>query len=161
MAYLTGELPMLRRLFPLLIVSAVGLVGCAPRSAPAFEKALLLTPVAGEAACEAAACEAMWQRAQVWIANHSVMRLQTATPAILSTFGPARMNPVYGFQIVKEPTVSGASRITAQLSCGSSGTFTKCEPSEADVRRALFHYLKTGEDVLLLRGTLAGVNSVR
>lgn len=146
---------------PSVVLALTLMTSCAPRSAPAFEQALAVTPVAADAACDASSCEAMWQRAQVWLGRHSVMRIQSATVAVLSTYSPGRLNPVYGFQITKEPTPNGGGRVTVEMACGSAGTLTHCEPSEASVRRAFLHYLRTGEDVLALRPTLAGVNSVR
>jgi hypothetical protein len=74
-------------------------------------------------------------------AEHGV---QTATSALIQTYGPGDTDPGYGFTITKEPLGSGRHRIVMDQYCSSD-----CSPTADEVHRALYHYLRTGHDLLL------------
>lgn len=99
---------------------------------------------ATELVCEGDSCKDCWERAQVWVANHSRYGVQTATEALIQTYSPGESDPGYGFTITKEPLGSGRYRIVMDQYCASD-----CTPTADEVHRAFYHYLRTGHDLLL------------
>src|SRR5688572_15327270 len=50
-----------------------------------------------------AQCDVYWQRAQAWVANNSVYRLQTITETVIETSPPQQTQTGLGFRITKVP----------------------------------------------------------
>ena len=44
--------------------------------------------IAFEAVCSADDCPQYWERAQLWLAKHSNMKIQTSTAVLLQTYNP-------------------------------------------------------------------------
>jgi hypothetical protein len=95
--------------------------------------------------CDSAQCAEYWQRAQVWLGKHSQWKLQIATDIMLQTYNPTNDNPSYGFSVLSEPIGGGRYRITVSANCGNA---FGCNPKVEDVRRAFYHYVRTGRDLL-------------
>lgn len=104
-------------------------------------------------------CAVPWQRAQVWLAKHSTMKVQTATDVLLETYNPTGGIGRLGFSLTKEPTATpGSYRINVQAVC--TGTLG-CAPTDVEARQALLYYVKTGKDVLDQPGLLGVTNSIQ
>ena len=104
--------------------------------------------------CEASSCAEMWQRAQLWVVNHSKWKIQTATDVVIETFNPVGYDASYGFTITKEPQGSGKYDIMMKASCGNA---FGCNPKMNDVWNAFNYYVGTGRDVLSGVGNLSGI----
>ena len=90
-----------------------------------------------------------WQRAQLWLANHSIYKIQVVTDVVLQTFNPPQAEPNYGFSITREPTGSDTYVIRMQMVCGN---MFGCSPDPIDVRNGFYYYLKTGTDLFQGQG---------
>lgn len=91
-------------------------------------------------------CRTQWERAQVWVAQHSKWKIQQATDVLIDTFNP--VDGGYGFRVTKTPTGQpGRYRIELLAACGS-GKLEGCYPTEDLVMRAFSRYIATGDDVL-------------
>ena len=104
--------------------------------------------------CEGADCTDMWQRAQLWVANHSKWKIQTATDVLIETFNPIGYQPSYGFSVTREPLGNGRYRISMALHCGNP---LGCDPKATDVLAAFNYYVASGRDVLAGIGNLSGI----
>jgi len=96
-------------------------------------------------------CTVEWQRAQLWLAKHATMKVQTATDVLLQTYNPPEDHPQYGFSVTKEPIGAGRYRIATEIFCQN---LIGCSPRKEDVRNALLYYVKTGDD--LIAGKVSG-----
>ena len=102
-------------------------------------------------------CVRHWQRAQLWLANHSAMKIQTATDVLLQTYNTTGYEPSYSFSVTKSPMEMARSyRIEITLACGNP---LGCSPDALSVRNAFLYYVKTGEDLLV--GKVGGGNGIR
>ncbi len=99
-------------------------------------------------------CEKEWQRAQIWVARHSNMKLQIISDVLIHTFNPPENKQWYGFLITKEP--SGKDEYNMQISMICGNRFG-CEPEPDKVRNAFNFYIKTGEDLLTGQGYLSAI----
>lgn len=93
----------------------------------------------------ATGCAAEWQRAQVWLGKHSKWKIQVVTDAVIQTYNPTNQDASYGFSIIREPSTDGSAVISIDMQCGNP---LGCDPTPRDVRRAFFHYVMSGKDVL-------------
>jgi hypothetical protein len=99
-------------------------------------------------------CTTEWQRAQLWLTAHSKWKVQTATDVVLSTYSPVDADVSYGFTVTKEPLASDRYRITVRMQCGNP---LGCDPLAPDVRRSFYHYVRTGDDLLIGAGYLGSI----
>ena len=143
-----------------ILLAAVMLVcvtGCAgwkqlntlPAPAPRVvsRPAAWVAPPETTAVCEYGACKEYWERAQVWVAHHSLWTIQTATDVLIQTGSPGAGDLGYAFTVTRDPLGEGRYRIVVDPYCaGTAGS--DCTPSPRDVARAFYHYVLTGEDVL-------------
>jgi hypothetical protein len=121
------------------------LASCTPSTAE-ISNALAVIPSNPTIVTCDSGCVPQWQRAQIWLANHSVMKVQTATDALLQTYNVPGYEPNYSFSVIKEPQqVAGQYRISMTMACGNP---LGCAPSEAQVLQSFSHYVRTGTDVL-------------
>lgn len=111
--------------------------------------------VGDNVACDDASCKQDWERAQLWLAKHSLLKLQTSTDVLLQTYNPSQYSPTYTFSVTREPVGSSQYRIAMDLSCGNP---LGCNPNPVDVRTAFLYYVKTGQDVLV---GVAGMMAIR
>jgi hypothetical protein len=104
---------------------ALGLVACASPPTPAekaavnakrTEAARTIPTCSGEKDCAA-----KWERAQLWVAKNSDMKLQITTSVLIQTFSAPRESDSVGFTVTKEPTGDGAYRILARADAGTYG----------------------------------------
>ena len=120
-----------------LILSAFAfLSGCA--GAPpltAEQKTSLEAPV-----CVGAnQCTVMWQRAQIWLTEHSSWKIQTANDVQLQTCGPGDSTDV-AYTIIKEPIAQDTYQIKMSAACGN---IFGCFPSSPQERIIQFNdYLR-------------------
>jgi hypothetical protein len=92
-------------------------------------------------------CTIPWQRAQVWVANHAPMKIQTATDVLLETYNVTSYEAKYTMTVTKTPLdTPGRYSISIGLSCAN---MFGCSPKESDVRLAFLYYVATGKDVLI------------
>ena len=128
------------------IVLTAALVGCI--SNQAIEEALAPAHGTGPLIVCDSGCKVEWQRAQLWLAKHSVMKIQTATDVLLQTYNSdEKFNSGYAFTITKEPMDNSHYRISIEIAC-RTGKWTGCDPKPDDVRDAFIYYVKTGNDLL-------------
>ena len=75
-------------------------------------------------------CDAFWQRAQAWVANHSEYRLQTITDTVLETQGPMVGRTGLAYRVTRVPDGKDGARIYVLASC-SNAFGCSPEPSTA------------------------------
>lgn len=126
-------------IFALGCVSGVTTEGVKTALAPA-------EGIAFEAVCASGDCPQYWERAQLWLAKHSNMKIQTSTDVLLQTYNPSSSaGSTYGFTITKEPLTEGQYKIVMEANC--SGMM--CAPKVEEVYKAFYYYVTTGKDLLL------------
>jgi len=133
------------------IAIAAALAGCAATISPRIQ-ANLAQAQDRPVPC-ADTCKLQWERAQLWLVQHSAWKLQMATDVVLQTYNPPAHDVTYGFQVTRTPAGSGYV-IALQLVCGN---MYGCDPLPADVRRAFYHYVATGDDLLAGAGYLGAI----
>ncbi|HEX6004908.1 MAG TPA: hypothetical protein VFZ14_13030 [Burkholderiales bacterium] len=74
-------------------------------------------------------CDVYWQRAQAWVANNSVYRLQTVTDTVLETAGPLAARTSLAYRITRVPDNQDGARIYVMAACGSA---MACNPAPSD-----------------------------
>jgi hypothetical protein len=74
-------------------------------------------------------CDVYWQRAQAWVANNSVYRLQTVTDTVLETAGPQPARSGLAFRITRVPDNQEGARIYVMAACGNA---LACNPAPSD-----------------------------
>lgn len=89
---------------------------------------------------EAKHCDAMWQRAQIWVINNAGYKIQIANDTVIQTYGPLRGDS-YGlaFTVTKAPRGKGFFEIDSRASCGSNAG---CSQHPKKERAALHVHLK-------------------
>jgi uncharacterized protein YceK len=136
-----------------IIGLALSISGCA--SVVSERLATTLTKAGPDVPVDCSAeCAERWQRAQLWLVNHSKWKIQVGTDVVLQTFNPVGHDPSYGFTVTKEPRAGGGYRISMSLVCGN---MLGCDPLPSDVRRAFYHYVTTGDDLLRGQGYLGAI----
>lgn len=87
-----------------------------------------------------AQCDTYWQRAQVWVAQHSAYRLKLVTDAVIETYGPANADISLAYRILRVPDgPAGAARITISTNCDN---FIRCNPSRTDAIIAFKRFVR-------------------
>ena len=119
------------------LVAAVLLVGCASR-APREAR----IPYAAVSCADTAQCNALWSRAQVYLAQHGAFRMQFATDSILQTFGPQQGFPMLAFTVTKEAALDGSATITMDGRCGN---MFGCTPDISEARQDFNRYLNAAK----------------
>ena len=132
----------------LAVVMLICIIGCASTS-PQTRALLAEAALSTEVVCESDQCKECWERAQLWLANHSQLKVQIATDVMLQTYNPAGSGVVYAFSVTKEPLGAGRYKIVMDLACGN---MFGCSPKPEDVTRAFYHYVRTGKDLLVGMG---------
>lgn len=133
--------------FAILTITAtfVGLSACVSSTSTELSTALAPAASVGTSVECDSGCKIEWQRAQLWLAKHAPMKVQSATDVEIQTYNPPEHHAWYGFSIMKEPIGGDRYKISATLGCGN---FIGCSPKAVDVRNALLYYVKTGDDLL-------------
>ena len=83
-------------------------------------------------------CDVYWQRAQAWVANNSVYRLQTVTDTVLETTGPQPARTGLAFRITRVPDNDDGARIYVMAACGNS---VGCNPAPSDAVTAFKRFV--------------------
>jgi uncharacterized protein YceK len=135
-------------LFIILLIS-----GCASTS-PRLAATLAPAANIGNSVDCQGGCKDEWERAQLWIARHSMWKIQTSTDVIIQTFNPIRQEVSYGFTVMKEPVGGGNYSIVMNLMCGNA---LGCSPKPIDVRNAFYYYVKHGKDLLVGQGYMGSI----
>lgn len=99
-------------------------------------------------------CKAEWERAQLWIANHSKWKMQISTDVLIQTYNPVNHDVSYGFAVTKEPIGNGRYLIRLALACGN---LYGCDPKPIDVSKAFYYYVKNGRDLLQGQGYMGAI----
>lgn len=66
-----------------------------------------------------AQCKAMWEAAQVWVAQHSDMKIQTATDVLIETYGGGQYSATLSMRVLKVPQGGGSYRIEFSGGCNN------------------------------------------
>lgn len=65
-------------------------------------------------------CDLYWKRAQLWVAQNSRWKIQTATDVVITTFTPTGQSADYGYQVTREPLDGdGREQIKIQPMCAN------------------------------------------
>lgn len=83
-------------------------------------------------------CEAMWSKAQAFVARNSDFKVQVSSSSLIQTFGPTRNNPGLAFVVTKEIDQTGSGWIQLRAACGNS---FGCIPSVGDAGRRFTAYV--------------------
>jgi hypothetical protein len=121
---------MRKLLFPVLVIGS--LTGCATTGQNAA--GLKQEFQAGIQQCDGKeACDAAWEAAQVWVAQNSRLKIQTATNVLIETYGGGQYDPTLSMRVLKEPSGNGKYRIVFSGGCNN---MFGCQPNvfEAGVR---------------------------
>ncbi len=107
---------------------AATLVGCATTGQSSA--ALKQDFQSGIQSCEGQAqCDAAWEAAQVWVAQNSRLKIQTATNVLIETYGSGQYDPTLAMRVLKEPQGSGKYRIVFSGGCNN---MFGCQPNVFD-----------------------------
>lgn len=118
----------MKRMTCLLVVSVVALAGCAPARVgddPLRRSPSTVAPEVVQAAntpmvCQdKAQCDLYWQRAQYWLSTNSHFKIQSATDAVITTFGPQRYGGELAYSVRKEVSPTGGATIHIVAMCDS------------------------------------------
>ena len=120
-----------------------GALACVPPNAVNEEALAPARSVGPVVECDSG-CKPEWERAQVWLAKHSNMKIQTATDLMIQTYTSVDGSSFLDYTVVKEPMVAGRYRITVMTHCAS---MFGCATNEDDTRSILLYYVKTGTDL--------------
>lgn len=66
-----------------------------------------------------AQCNVWWQRAQVWVSNHSAYKIRTVTDSIIQTEGPYASRRDLAYEITKTPNNDGSATIGFAAHCNN------------------------------------------
>lgn len=144
---MTANVRVLMSLGVVLLVAA-----CASETSPALLSRLSSAGPDQPVQCDGR-CKTEWERAQIWLTQHSNWKLQLVTDVSLQTFNPPNQDVSYGFVVSKVPQGSGYV-IAMGLQCGN---LIGCDPKPSDIRRAFYHYVTTGQDLLVGAGYLGTI----
>jgi hypothetical protein len=85
-------------------------------------------------------CDAYWQRAQAWIAANSAWKIQTASDAIIQTFGPAGARDDLAYLVTRVPNNDGSARIFIGAQCANT---IRCYPSKTEAIIAFKRFVRS------------------
>ena len=83
-------------------------------------------------------CDVYWQRAQAWVANNSVYRLQTVTDTVLETAGPQAARTGLAYRVTRVPDNQDGARIYVMAACGNA---VACNPAPSDAVNAFKRFV--------------------
>jgi hypothetical protein len=86
-------------------------------------------------------CDLLWQRAQIWVSQNSGYRIQTATDAVIQTFGPFGSKVELAFQVLRNPRADGGAAITIRGYCDN---MFGCQPNEIDAILRFKSFVRNG-----------------
>ena len=110
----------------------------APQPLNAIQNDALIAPTCKDKST----CDLYWQRAQIWVSQHSSWRIQTANETIIQTFGPGNKEITLAYTITKIPDGKGGASITYQASCDN---IFGCEMRPVDAFVSLKRFITTGQ----------------
>lgn len=98
-----------------VLLAAIAITGCATQRQLTPDEVVQLEPVVCQGEQQ---CKAMWQSAQLWIAQNAAMKLQLVTDVVLQTYNdPSPSGTRLSYTVVKEPLGGDAYQIRAVVSC--------------------------------------------
>ena len=77
-----------------------------------------------------AECKVMWEAAQIWVAQHSRMKIQTATDVLIETYGGGANSATLAMRVLKVPQGGGVYRIEFDGGCNN---IFGCVPDKFEV----------------------------
>lgn len=89
------------------------LAGCATQQMTP-EQAAAVQPITCSSKAQ---CDLYWQRAQLWVAQNSTWRIQTANDVLIQTYGPGGDSPDTAYTILRAPNPDGSATISMHDSC--------------------------------------------
>lgn len=137
-----------------LFTGAIFLNGCAiqdPQLNAALSKA---NDNQGEFIADSASADLSWQRAQVWMAQHSATKISISNEYMIQNEKRSDdEGSRYNLTVTKEPLQAGAAKISLKI----EGFCLVCRPKPAEIERLFSHYLRTGEDLMKGIAVLHGI----
>jgi hypothetical protein len=121
-----------------ICIAAALLAGCSQMPTPGD---LATNPSSAEPllCTNKAQCDVYWQRAQAWVANNSLYRLQTVTDTVIETYGPEAARTGLAFRITKVPDDKDGARIYALPACSNA---FGCSPTPTDAVIAFKRFVR-------------------
>lgn len=120
-----------------LVVACAALAACAtqpPQMTP--EEQAQLEPVT----CETTArCNALWQRAQLWVVNNAAYKLQISNDVVIQTYNATKSSVRSGVTVTREPLGGERQQINFQSACDN---IFGCQPSGTRLRISFNRYLR-------------------
>lgn len=97
------------------VITALVLAGCAtgPQLTPE-QRSAMLQPVV---CADKVQCDLYWQRAQLWVAQHSHWRIQLANDVLIQTYGPGNSSPDTAYTITRINAANGSGQIKMRAAC--------------------------------------------
>lgn len=125
------------KVIPVAVLAAL-VTACAAPAPDAATTALANEPLYCNGAEQ---CGLYWRRAQVWLANNSSYRIQSATDTVITTHGPSSGSIERAYQVVRMPMEGGREQITISSGCANIyGCNTHTDAMAASFKR----FVKTG-----------------
>ena len=120
-----------------IVISALALAGCAAQ--PRVQD----NPEAMEplVCSNKMQCDAWWQRAQSLVALNSFWKIQTASDAVIQTYGPGQSRVELAYTITRIPEANGSARITISGACAN---IFGCSPKLVDAVLSFKRFVKAG-----------------
>lgn len=104
------------RLFFAMLFVASSILGCATQQPLTPEQRLALQPITCSGKVQ---CDLIWQRAQLWIAQHSRYRIQTVTDVQIQTYGPEDHSVDLAYRAFRESLPNGQAKISFSVICAN------------------------------------------
>ena len=106
------------KLFKILALACFALLSgsCAPTQAMLVKQSQVAETI--PTCSDDRDCDRKWVAAQAFVTQNSGFRIQTATDAIIETFGPTTA-VAFAFNVVKEPIVDAGYRFLVTVYCGN------------------------------------------
>lgn len=122
-------------------LAALSMAGCASNPQ---RQAMLAEYEASRPTCQGKEqCDAMWEHAQVWVANNSRMKIQTATNVLIETYGGGSNSAQLAMRVVKEPLGGGAYKLVFSGGCAN---IFGCVPDAVETGMAFNRYINAAAE---------------
>lgn len=140
----------MRTIFMMSLMFSAALIGCstAPIAKTPAEAAYLAS-IASESVefdLGKSASDDAWGRAQVFVAKHSSMKIQTATPNLVENYTPTpnAFNPEYGYRVTRAAGPNG-EHFSVECFTGNLNAGPGLGGLPARNAKMLARYIKTAE----------------
>lgn len=87
-------------------------------------------------------CKRYWQRAQVWVAQNSYWKIQTATDVLIQTYNAVQGSTRRAYTVLKEPGSGEVERIMIRSACDN---MFGCDVNEFEVAARFKAYVRAAD----------------